>query len=179
MIYYFTPYHLGKCYGAAHNALCESVPNANDWICVMDGDMMFLRSDWGKQIDDVIKKHGNTYDVFGCLTNRLAGAHQQYQGQFSEDPDIRNHMAIANDCHRLHYDEVKETSVNVAAMLMIFKKSTWDAAKFPVNTMGFDRMFTDRVKKNGGKLAIMQGLYVFHLYRFGKENPTQFIDHLR
>jgi hypothetical protein len=62
---------------------------------------------------------------------------------------------------------------------MIFQKKTWEKYRFSDNSIRFDSEFTDKVKEDGGKLAIMQGVYVFHDYRLGHENSMYYIDHLK
>jgi hypothetical protein len=89
------------------------------------------------------------------------------------------HKAIALKLQALKYDEVKGTEINIAGFLMIFQKKTWEKHRFSDNSLRFDSEFTDKVKADGGKLAVMQGVYVFHDYRLGHENPMYYIDHLK
>lgn len=178
MIYYFAPFESNKNIGRSHNQHCEIVPNAGDWICITDSDVLFLLPETKKQIEDIICKHGKDYQVFGCLTNRIASPHQLWNN-FTDEADIMYHKLQAKIAYILKYDEVKETTINVAGFLMIFQKKTWKKHQFSDNSIRFDSEFTDKVKADGGKLAIMQGVYVFHDYRLGHENPMYYIDHLK
>lgn len=179
MIYYFAPFDSDKNIGRSHNQHCALVPNDEDWICITDSDVLFLLPDTKKQIEDVINKHGKDYQVFGCLTNRIASHHQRicFPDLF-EESDIRSHKHLAAMAKQLMYSEVRSTDINVAGFLMIFQKKTWNKYKFSDNSIRFDSEFTDKVKADGGNLGIMQGVYVFHDYRLGHENPTHYIDHL-
>ena len=177
MIYYFAPFDPNKNIGRSHNEHCALVRNDNDWICITDSDVLFLLPDTKKQIHDIIQKHGNEFQVFGCLTNRIASPHQQFGG-FSENTDILHHKRIAEAVQKQSCLDVKETNINVAGFLMIFQKKTWNKYKFSDNSIRFDSEFTDKVKADGGKLGIMQGVYVFHDYRLGHPNPKQYISHL-
>lgn len=179
MIYYFAPFDSEKNIGRSHNQHCEIVPNAEDWICITDSDVLFLLPDTKKQIEDVIRKHGNDYQVFGCLTNRIASEHQRAMKNVFDETDILTHKDIATFLQKDRYDEVEETLLNVAGFLMIFQKKTWDKYRFSDNSIRFDSEFTDKVKADGGRLGIMQGVYVFHDYRLGHENPIYYIDHLK
>ncbi len=179
MIYYFAPFDSEKNIGRSHNQHCEIVPNAEDWICITDSDILFLLPDTKKQIEDIIRKHGSTYQVFGCLTNRIASPHQRAMKNVFDETDIITHKDIATFLQKDKYDEVEETHINVAGFLMIFQKKTWDKYRFSDNSIRFDSEFTDKVKADGGRLAIMQGVYVFHDYRLGHENPMYYIDHLK
>ncbi len=178
MIYYFSPFNSQKQIGKSHNDHCSLVTNDDDWICITDSDVLFLRPDTKAQIEEIINIHGDKFQVFGCLTNRIASPHQQLAG-FSENTDIQYHKMLSDKCFNESYSEVKETDINVAGFLMIFQKKTWNKYKFSDNSIRFDSEFTDKVKAEGGKLGIMQGVYVFHDYRLGQKNPMYYIDHLK
>ncbi len=178
MIYYLSPFNSQKQIGKSHNEHCRLVINDDDWICITDSDVLFLRPDTKAQIEEIINIHGDKFQVFGCLTNRIASPHQQLAG-FSENTDIQYHKRLADKCFNENYSEVKETDINVAGFLMIFQKKTWNKYKFSDNSIRFDSEFTDKVKADGGKLGIMQGVYVFHDYRLGQPNPMYYIDHLK
>ena len=177
MIYYFAPFDPDKNIGRSHNDHCALVPNPDDWICITDSDVLFLLPDTKTQISEIIKKHGENFQVYGCLTNRIASFHQQENG-FSDNTDILFHKDVAKKCQQEKRLEVAETNINVAGFLMIFQKKTWNRYRFSDNSIRFDSEFTDKVKRDGGKLGIMQGVYVFHDYRLGHENPKFYINHL-
>ena len=176
MIYYLTPFDNKKQIGRAHNLHCACVPNPDDWICITDSDVLFLLPDTKKQISDIIVKHN--FDVYGCLTNRIASPHQQADG-FSENTDILYHKKLAEKLQKERYFDVKETKINIAGFLMVFQKKTWEKHRFSDNSIRFDSEFTDKVMKDGGRLGIMQGVYVFHDYRLGQNNPKFYINHLK
>lgn len=178
MIYYFAPFDSEKKIGRSHNQHCELVPNDDDWICITDSDVLFLLPDTKKQIEAVIKKHGDNYQVFGCLTNRIASEHQLATDKLFDETDIWTHKLFADALQDLKYDEVEETKINVAGFLMVFQKKTWAKYRFSDNSIRFDSEFTDKIRAEGGRLGIMQGVYVFHDYRLGHKNPCYHIDHL-
>src|SRR5690606_27666121 len=65
-IWYSNPYSTQKNIGKALNEVCELVPD-DDWIGLQDGDMMYLTTDWGLQIEEALKKYGNEFSLIGCL----------------------------------------------------------------------------------------------------------------
>lgn len=180
-IHYISPYRTDKNIGLALNeAITQLSPSDDDWIVHTDQDICFLRPDSKKQIDQVIGMNRGHWDVLGCLTNRLASSHQLHDGRFNDDADIRNHINIANVCHTFQYGMVAPTSVNIAACLMAFRLRTWkEVGGFNEGSIRFDSEFTDAVQARGGKLGIMQGVYVFHLYRMWSDNPVWEVGHLR
>lgn len=176
-IWYSSPFAIDKNIGRAYNEFCEIVPD-NDWICLRDGDSMFLHPHWGKQLHDVVAKHGHEYSLLGSVTNRLRSPRQLYNGTFSEDPDVMNHKQIADELYNSHYDSVRPAGGPIAGVLMLFPKKVWKQIQFVENSIKFDTQFSQAVLLAGGKIGIMQGVYSFHFYRFGQPDPANYKDHL-
>ncbi|WP_343702700.1 glycosyltransferase domain-containing protein [Chitinophaga sp.] len=176
-IWYSTPYATDKNIGRAYNEFCAAVPD-NDWICLRDGDTMFLHPQWGKQIADVVVGAGRDYALMGCTTNRLRSTRQLYQNNFSDDPNILNHRDIADELHATRYGQVRNAGHEIAGLFMLFPKSTWQKTPFPESTIYFDSLFSQAVLRAGGKIGIIEGLYCFHYYRFDQPNPTTYKAHL-
>lgn len=177
-IWYSNPYSTEKNIGRAYNEFCSLVPDG-DFICLTDGDMMYLTSDWGKQIEDVVKENGNKFGLIGCMTNRL-GRKTQRIGEMDNNHDMLRHYEIAKKLSKNHYGKVQDVTRQkyVAGMFMLFPKSVWNKVKFRENNISFDDHFSNDVRKKGYKLGLMKGLYVYHLYRAWSDNPSKDIAHL-
>lgn len=175
-IWYSNPFRSDKNIGKALNDFCANVPE-DDWICLQDGDMIYLTPDWGKQIEDVVRMHGDKYSLFGATTNRLGRDIQRYKGEFSNNHDMKYHAGLAKELSEKEWGEVKPASM-IAGMLMLFPKSLWNKIKFKENTPAFDDCFSKEVKRKGYKMAVMQGLYVYHLYRIWSDKPIGDKTHL-
>lgn len=175
-IHYSNPWASDKNIGRVYNEFCTSVPN-NDWICLQDGDIMYLTDFWGRQIEDIIKQNPQ-YDLIGCYTNRLASPHQCYNGEFSENTDLMHHIGIAEQLYNKYYSDVEQIHKGIAGMFMLFPRKTWLKHRFRENTNAFDSFFSKEVLKYGGKIGLAKGLYVFHKYRLGKPEPKTNIEHL-
>lgn len=178
-VWYSNPYSTDKNIGKALNEFCALVPD-NDWICLQDGDIMYLTPDWGLQIEQAIQRFGNEYSLIGCLTNRLGRDIQRYNGEFNENHDIISHFSIANEVKNANFGQVIDITHRkyVAGMFMLFPKKVWNKVKFTENVAYFDDLFSNGVIKSGGKLGLMTGLYVYHLYRIWSETPTKEKTHL-
>lgn len=176
MIWYSNPYDRQKNIGRALNEFCSRVPDG-EWICLQDGDIMYLTDHWGSQIEDIVKDN-NEYSLIGCLTNRLRSPHQLHHGEFSTNSDILYHQVIAERLQNDHYSKVVETQKGIAGMFMLFPKWIWQRVPFRQNSPAFDTFFCRQIRAKGGKIGIAKGLYVFHKYRLGKENPKQNNKHL-
>lgn len=178
-IHYSTPYSTEKNFGKAINEFCSLIPE-NDWICVMDGDMMFLTPDWGVQIDQVVREHGKYYSLFGCYTNRLGRPFQIYNISNYDNHNIKDHYEIAIKCRNEKFSQVKDITSkrHIAGMFMLFSKSLWNKINFEENTEYFDDRFSNEVVRSGGKLGLIEGLYVYHSYRIWSCNPKSDKSHL-
>lgn len=177
MIYYVKPFCHQKRLGYIHNQYCEIVPNDDDWICIVDPDVMFLQPNTQKHIEDIVSQRGDQWDVLGCTTNRIGVPDQCYAPEVMfECNDMHAHTQIALGNYIIEKDKIIEADL-VAGFLMLFKKSLWNKIKFQEG-INFDIKFCEAVKSIGGRIGIMKGIYVFHLYRWGKDNPKSYKRHL-
>lgn len=180
MIYFFKPYSLEGNLGKAYNDCMSLLPSDNDWACLMDGDTMFLTSDYGKHLQDVINAYQNhNVGIFTCLTNRIGNRDQQYAGQLSQDPNIINHRNIATHLRSQKYLVVRELHNIISGHLMLVQKRVWNACKFSEEggILAIDNKFSRKVLNKGFKIYLMEGFYIFHYYRLIE--GRQYKDHLK
>ena len=183
-VHYFTPASSDKNLGKAYNEACEMIKDKDDWICIRDGDTMFLTPDWPVQIEAIIEKHGNDFDLISCYTNRLGLRHQLLNNNFNQDPNVINHTRLAFLQRNKYWDEVVQSPNYTAGLFMLFKKSLWDEIKFAEgltqtkNNIFVDADFSQSVLKKKKKIGLAKGIYLFHLYRIYKEDHRNY-DHLR
>lgn len=185
-IHYIQPFALDKDIGKAYNEEIQMIlksPNSSDidWVCITDQDIMFLEPETKALIAKVVETQSE-FKLLSCYTNRLGiEPGQLHEGRRSDDPDIRNHIAIAKGRRGLYGTEVHDYDGPVAGMLMLFP--LWWGRIMPFvegkySDVNFDIHFTQVVKNRGYKVGLMAGVYVFHLYRFGQDDPQQQIKHL-
>ena len=63
---------------------------------------------------------------------------------------------------------------------MLFPKSVWEkVGGLKEKSVHVDIEFTNAVRKKGGKVGIAQGLYVLHMYRWGKADARNYTKHLK
>jgi hypothetical protein len=172
LVHYFTPASGDKNLGRAYNKACEMVTDLNDWICIRDGDTMFLTPDWCSQIEEIIEANGDNYQLISCLTNRLGLKHQLLNGELSQDTDVRNHTNLAIRQRDKYRTEVVTSPSYTAGLFMLFKRSLWDTIKFKEgltssdeSTDFIDAQFSKGVLKQGGRIGLAKGIYLFHAYR--------------
>lgn len=179
MIFYTVPYKYKDIGGGLNEHIALAPDNA--WICVRDGDTMFLDHQWGLKIErikDEAERRG--YGLVGCKTNRIGSTwckHLHAESMFTVK-DLDQHIEVSHRLWSQHEQSIVETKGMIAGYFMLFKKSVWEENHFEANHIAFDKLFSDRCRDNGVRIGIANGLYVFHLYRWGKENPEKSINHL-
>lgn len=167
-IFYISPYSIEKnISGAINDAIIQLNTNDEDWICLTDGDAMFLTPDYGRQIHGAIQKFGHEYQLIGCLTNRLYNDYQLAPNMFDE-MDLKKHYRVAERLYNQHGHEVVTYNMEapIAGFFMLFSVAVWKSVGgFRNNSCTFDIEFTQEVRIKGGKVGIMPGLYMLHAYR--------------
>lgn len=177
MVHYISPFSIEKNIGKAVNdAISCLKSNPNDWVCLTDMDVMFLRPDSKAQLEEILSK--TDFGVLGAVTNRLAQNYQLVHGMFDVF-DVREHILKANELHELNYGTVIPTHAVLAAFCLCFKVSTWQIiGGFREACLSFDSQFSITARKKGFKTGIMTGIYVYHLYRSWTDHPKGDIKHL-
>ena len=177
MIHFLTPYSKGNLGEAYNESIAKIDLGEKDWVCLMDGDVMFLNENWGDIIHSYVKDFGEEYGLLTCLTNRIFETSQLYGGKVSPEPNILRHKSIADRLGRLK-GSVVETASNISGFLMLFPASTiCKVGTFKEGILGVDNDFCRRVRESGLKVGVMQTLYMFHFYRLHKNISDK--SHLR
>lgn len=169
MIWYFTPYSLDKNLGKAYNDYVRCVPSDDDWIALVDADTMWLRPDFGHQLEEIISANPCT-GMFTCWTNRVGNIKQRYTNMWGET-DILRHRRVATHVQQKFRTEVIDLNVKISGHLMLFKKQTWkDVGGFSedLKILGVDNDFSYRILKKGLKIQLMKGVYLLHYYRMAE-----------
>ena len=117
--------------------------------------------------------------MLGCLTNRI-GVHEQLcGGVISDEGDINLHVGIAKQCWEVNRGYHIQTRGPLGAFMLCFRVSVWqELSGFKEGVLNFDSLFCELARQRGFITGIMQGVYVFHLYRWGTINPCKQIQHL-
>ena len=175
-IYYGIPYSLERNLGAEYNLYMELLPNDDDWMVFRDGDTLMLTFDWGHAIAEVINKLPDA-GIITCQTNRIRQKSQHYK---EDSPDILVHRLIAKGLDKKFRGQYEKIDKNISGFFMAIKKKTWlEVGKFHERAgklIAVDSAFSNKILKRGKAIYVMQGLYVFHYYRFAE--GWNYIEHL-
>ena len=174
-ISFMSAFNSTKDIGGEYNRLISKIDD--EWIFIKDGDSLFLTSDYGDRINKIIDSN-EQFDVIGAITNRISVDSLRSTVDILCEPDMDNHIRTSNELWSKNGTMVTETKDTVAAFCMFFRREVWEKSKFKENSIVFDREFCKDAIDNGFKIGIAQGLYLFHLYRWGKNNPKYYTNHL-
>jgi GT2 family glycosyltransferase len=170
MVYYFTPFY-DKDLGEAYNRYCELVPNDDDWITLMDGDVMQLNMNWGQIWEKILEKNDDA-GIVTCLTNRISTPCQLAPKMFAVE-NILAHRLMAKRLFSMHGYTTEKINEKICGFYFSFKKKTWKkVGKFINSILAIDYDFSQRVLDFGLDIRVAKGFYVFHYWRF-LEDPKK------
>lgn len=186
MIYYFTPYSIEKKLFEAIDSYINLLPEDDDWACLMDGDTMFLTSDFGHQIQEYVDKYPDT-GLFTCYTNRCHYKCQMYdEHELFNETDIKRHHKAAKLISIVMKDGIFDIDRRIAGHLMVIQKRTWwkirnevqiKCIKQEKKIRGVDTKISNAILHAGLKIRLMQGVYIFHYLRLDKDiNDTTHLE---
>lgn len=177
MIYFFTPY-LKDNLGSAYNHYCSLVPNNDDWITFMDGDVMQMHMNWADIWSDIIINNEDA-GIITCVTNRVSKNNiDQVEHSMYDEKDILSHKNYAKKLYDSIGNETKEMKGTfLSGFFFSFKKKTWlECGGFSDGILHVDANFYQKIKKIGKKCLVAKGFYVLHYYRMGE--GEKYTDHL-
>lgn len=163
MIHFIQPYSFELNIGKAYN---EAIEPLDGWICITDQDTLKFEG-FANKVKEIVD-HASKKDVITCVTNRLNNLNQNLVDGMYNEPDINKHFEVYNRLWDEHGNSLEGTKMPIAGVFMLFHKSVWDKVKFVENSIQFDSLFTEEVKRKGFNTKVAKGLYIFHLYRWGK-----------
>lgn len=181
-VHHITPFLDGDIVGGINIAI-ENLPD-DAIICLRDADTLFLLPNQQEQVDHLARMYiqSGEYDVISCMTNRLGSkqSHQLYLGERSDNTDIIEHMCIAADLQSMKYLDVKPVPEGkiVAGIMLMFKKSLIKEVPMLQRSVQFDIIWSRELHNKNKKIGIAEGLYLWHTYRLGSDDPERALGHL-
>ena len=172
MIRYVIPFDTSKNIGKSYNEAFKGL-NSSDYICFVDGDSIFLDSHFGAKIQRIIDENPNI-NAATCMTNRVSCMWQIYNTANWFNDNMLDHNRFTNEC----WDNFGTSVIDVtdkqlmSGVMILLKKETWEkiGGFNEVGMLGIDNDFHKRLINANEKLWLMQGIYIYHKYRFGDTN---------
>lgn len=174
MLYFFTPYSFEKQLFNAFDAYMNLIADPNDWVCFMDGDIAFLKSDFGHQIQTYISAFPDT-GLFTCYASRCHYGCQRYPDADYKNESILYHRRKAEEAYSNFHGQVTEIHRRIAGHLMVIQKKTWLMIRPVVKEtasekkiLGVDTKISNAILNAGLKIRLMKGIYVLHYLRLAE-----------
>lgn len=158
------PYSFNKNLGKEYNRIFKQTKA--DYVCIIDGDILFFENNFGHFISNIISKNIDGA-IFTCVTNRIGNPEQRISKKLSPISDILKHKRIAIKRKQIYGYTVTKATLRTSMLVSVISKKVWNEIKFDDGLRGVDWTFSQSVLDKGYPIYIMQGLYVFHLYRLG------------
>jgi len=146
----------------------------DDWICLLDHDARFLNDRWYPIMEKHIKKSGDEFKLFTCLTNRIGNKVQRIDEMWDEDRNLQ-HFLFSNQLDDGILHEMPKQSP-ISGVLLLFPCHLNVRFRELGRCLGVDNYFHWDIIDNGYKAGLMMDLYVYHWYRFNKGHEN--VDHL-
>lgn len=171
MLYFFTPYSFSRKLFEAYDEYMNLVSDENDWVCFLDGDTAFLRSNFGHHIAQYIEKYPDT-GLFTSYASRCAYPYQVPSGTDQSNVSIKYHKEKADLHNKFHHLDITELLKPVAGHLLVIKKSTWNlirdnaADRCKHETIeAIDTAISKEIMAHKLPIRLMKGIYLLHYYR--------------
>jgi len=170
---YRTDKNIGK---AINDSIKQLNPADEDWIVNTDHDVLWLLPESKAQVIEIIEN--TDFHILGPRTNRLTVKNQLVPGIFDEW-DMIKHVEGAKLLKEGQGTNVRRVHEILAAFCLCFRVDVWrEQGGFSENNLHFDFIFCAEALRKRLKIGIMDGVYVFHLYRPLSDNPSMDHKHL-
>lgn len=176
MVHYAIAFDLDKHIGVAYNALMDRLAE-DDWCCFIDGDAMFLYPFFGNQIHSYIERFPQV-GLFTCRTNRGGPSYMLAGDDWASDDIVYHRKVAAKFSKETGATDVTDMPKRISGVLMLLSRKVWkEVGGFkPIGMLGVDNNMHSRVSKAGYRVAMMNGVYVYHWYRGGNRCDTMHLE---
>lgn len=181
MIHYITPYSISGNLFDEIDRYFRFILNANDWIAIMDGDVMFITPDWGHRIEKYTKLFPET-GIFTCYASRCSYQFQIPDFVDTTNIDLRYHADIAYQCRSQFGYEVTEINRRIAGHLMVIRKSAWKELRDEIRKnvlrrgkkiLGVDTQISKTFIEHRKPIRLMKSIYMVHYFRLKEGNAEK------
>lgn len=158
-------YDVERNLGRAYNATMERL-RPGDWCCFLDHDAVFTTRDWYPQILEAIGRYPEA-GLFGAVTNRI-GRKTQIAPGAPASHDMREHRAFGAALAAKHGSTARDVTREspISGVVMILSREAWEKmGQFKDGFFGVDNRAHHDVARNGMRVLLLEGLYVYHWYR--------------
>lgn len=176
-IHFLQPFSYELNIGKAYNEAIENIPD-EDFVCITDQDTLKFDLFAARMRQTLMSIKDAENVLLTCRTNRLRRPNKQVIGTLFEERDLHKHHIFAENLWQFHKTRTEETDLAAGVCLTFNSGVLKKLGGFKESSIVFDRDISSAYRKAGKRVLISQGIYLFHLYRWGKADPENNIDHL-
>jgi len=159
--------------GAAYNEFMDRL-RPDDWACLIDHDAMFTTTIWHDQMERAINLNPDA-GLFVPRTNRIGCGWMKLQGVETKNHDMIYHRCLGRELADSRGATVTDVTIweeqpsrkPLSGVLMLLSKKVWQQVSgFKAGFLTVDNDMHARIRKAGLKVYLMEGVYLYHWYRF-------------
>jgi len=170
---FISPYDFDLNIGGAINRSIEHLPD-DAWVAHTDQDTL-KPPGFAERVREVLKSPFLKTDyVLTCRTNRVGWDSPLIIQEMFMEPDISKHLETASALWEEKGTGVMPTKVAPGYCMVFNVGHVKRLDGFPENSIIFDRWLSKKSTP-----FVMEGVYIFHLYRWLEPVPGPKQDHLR
>ena len=159
------PWEPGRRLGYAFNRAMATV---EDWILILDYDVLILNVHWYDICLRTIKRFGHSAGLISCMTNEIGCPLQR--DNHAKSQDMNWHFARAAEVSRTREGEVQdvtESQFKLSGLFFLTHREAWEKTGPvpPEKFIGVDNWYDARIREQGYKTLVMRDLYVYHGYK--------------
>lgn len=166
-LYIFIAHDDEKNLAKAYNK-CMDLLSDDDWAVFLDRDAMFVQQDWYDIIKSSIKNNPD-YGFFVSMMNRVGNRVHIPADIDPNNHDIKYHVEVGKKLSQTNNGVQRWTySGLLSGVVMIVKKSVWKKigeANENRRMLAVDNDLHRGCNREGIKVGLITGLYVYHWYR--------------
>ncbi len=169
----YSPRSAGKNLGFAYNELMARLRD-EDWACFIDHDACFTTYDWYAQLEEITAELTEPC-VLTAVTNRLGSHWQLVPGVDRDNHSMAYHRrvgkAVQSASRHVLRDATRESLMS--GVVILLSKQTWlRLGGFADGFLGVDNAIHQAARERGGRVYLMEGVYVYHWYRAAEDPPS-------
>ncbi len=169
---FISPYSFELNIGGAINQAIDHLPD-DAWVVHCDHDTL-KPPGFAERVHQVLKNpHLKTEFVFTCRTNRVGWGNPLVVEEMFMEENMTAHLRMAKTLWEQHGTTVMPTEVAPGYCMVFNVGHVKRLGGFSPRSIVFDKWLSERSVP-----MVMEGVYIFHLYRWLKPNPGNSYNHL-
>ena len=170
---HIVPWSSDKNLSRFYNRMVMKLKSDDSWVLFTDRDTYFPHPQYGKHLEAIINRHGDKFDLFTCMTNRVGTDYQCVRGLWGEENGgvIEQRAKSLWLAQGVAVDDITDRTP-ISGMMMLVRKSLLTKGRELKDglLLGADNEFHYIAQESGKRVGLMKGVLIYHYYRDGKRD---------